>query len=72
MLIRRGPDAWYCKLSASDAAVMGCEWVPMPLGPGASEDLAVVFAAGTPNGRLAGGRITVEAADGFHRVHTLR
>lgn len=52
MTIRRGADSlWYAKLDAADAALMGTEWVPLPLTASASEEYAVKFAAGTPMGR---------------------
>lgn len=51
LAIRRGPDAWYAKLSPADAALMGCVEVPLPLTNAVSEADAVRFARSTPMGK---------------------
>ena len=48
MTIKRGADAWYVKLSPADAALMGTEWVPLPLTAKCNVFDAVAFARTVP------------------------
>lgn len=59
MTIRRGSDAWYVRLSPADAAVMGCEWVPLPITADVNVFDAVAFARTVP---MYDGTVTVAAS----------
>lgn len=63
MNIRRGPDAWYVKLSPADTALMGTAWVPLPLTAKAPEEQVVAFCRINLGATLYDGSVTVEAPE---------
>ena len=65
MTIKRSPTGWCVKLTdRSEVALMGAEWIPLPLSRECSESEAVRFCAATK--MYQGEGVTIEA-DGMSR-----